>query len=481
MSNANRDEIALAEAPPASGGGSGLALAVIAVAQLMLVFDATILNIALPSIQADFNVAPADLTWLVTIYALVFGGLLLVGGRAGDLYGRRRVFRIGLVVFTLASLLGGLAQNETTLVVARALQGVGAAIAAPTALALIFTTFTDETSRNKALGIYGGMGGLGSTVGLLLGGVLTEYAHWRWVLLINVPLAVLVLVGTTVLAEGDRERGRMDIPGAVTATLGLTALVYAINRAGTEGWTDALTLGCFAAGAVLLVAFLAIQRSSPVAMMPLRIIRDSNRAGANLILFLVGVAMFAMFYFLTLYMQGVKGYSAMATGVAYLPFAVAVGLSAGALGPQLLKRLSVKVVTAIGLAFTAAGLVWFSQMSATSSYTTVLLPGMVVTGIGLGQVFVATTIAGVAGVRDEDTGVASGLVNISQEVGGALGLAVLATIAAKVTADATLPDSVTDGYSVAFLTGAVMIAAAIVIALLTIKAKAEDAKPIPGL
>lgn len=481
MSEATTQQTRPEPTAPATSGGKGLALAVIAVAQLMLVFDATILNIALPSIQSDLNVSPNNLSWLVTIYALVFGGLLLVGGRAGDVFGRRRMFRLGLVIFTVASLIGGLAPNEATLVVGRALQGVGAAIAAPTALALIFTTFDEGSERNKALGVYGGMGGLGSTIGLLLGGVLTEYLSWRWVLLINVPLALLILAGTKVLAEGNRERGRIDLFGAITATGGLTLLVYAIHHAGTAGWTDAVALACFVAAVVLLAVFLIAQTRSSSAMLPLRVIRDSNRAGANLVLFLMGAATFAMFYFLTLFMQNVKGYSALVTGLAYLPFAVAVGLTAGMIAPQLLNRLSVKMVTTVGLVLGVIGMLWFSQLDPDQSYVAVLLPGMVITGVALGMVVVAGTIAAVAGVDDADTGVAAGLVNITQEVGGGLGLAVLVTVATTVTANATTAQAVTDGYSAAYVVGAVMVVAAVVVALLTIKAKAEDAKQIPGL
>src|SRR6266702_6450345 len=294
----------------------GLALLVIKAAQLMLVLDNTIMNVALPSIQSALRLAPSDLNWVITAYALAFGGLLLVGGRAGDLFGRRRVFRIGLVVFTLASLLGGFAPSAATLIGARVVQGVGAAIAAPTALSLLATTFPAGAPRNKALGVYGAMGGLGSVVGLLLGGALTEYLSWRWVLFINAPIAVLVLIGTGVLVPGDTERGTLDVPGAIAATLGIGSVIFALTRGNTDGWNDAGTLASFAAGAVLLAAFVVIERYSRAPMVPPPVVRDRNRGGANAVMLLLGAGMLAMFYLLTLYMQVVRGYSAVHTGLA---------------------------------------------------------------------------------------------------------------------------------------------------------------------
>ncbi len=453
----------------------GLALLVIAAAQLMLVLDNTIMNVALPSIQSALRLAPSDLNWVITAYALAFGGLLLVGGRAGDLFGRRRVFRIGLVVFTLASLLGGFAPSAATLIGARVVQGVGAAIAAPTALSLLATTFPAGAPRNKALGVYGAMGGLGSVVGLLLGGALTEYLSWRWVLFINVPIAILVLIGTSVLIEGDRDRGGVDLPGAITATLGLGSLVYAINRGNTHGWSDTFTLAFLAVAAVLLIAFLIIQARSSAPMMPPRVLRDRARAGAYLVMFLLGSGMFAMFYFLTLYMQIVKGYSAMRTGLAYLPFVVGIGLAAGGIGPKLLSRASARTVTVTGLLISTAGMAWFSALTPGRNPFIALLPAQLVTGFGLGLAFVTLTIVGVRGVAPQDTGIASGLVNTSQQIGGALGLAILVAIASAVTKGllpgTALPEALTHGYVTGLLVGGLFYVAALLVAALTLNVK----------
>ncbi len=434
----------------------GLALAVIAAAQLMLVLDGTIMNVALPAVQRELDLAPAELSWVVNAYALAFGGLLLVGGRAGDLFGRRRVFRIGLVVFTVASLIGGLAPTKEVLIGARVLQGIGAAIAAPTALSLLATTFPAGPERNRALGVYGTMGGLGSVVGLLLGGALTSYVDWRWVLFVNVPIALAVLAGTGALVAGERERGRVDVVGAVTATFGLGSLVYAITA-------ESLTF--LAVAVVLLAGFLVVQYRSPVAMMPPRVLRSRGRAGANVALLLIGAGMFATFYFLTLYLQQVRGYGAMRTGLAYLPFAVGIGLSAGVLGPRLLARASVRTVAVGGLAMAAVGMAWFATLTPTSGYFAVLAPAMLLAGVGLGLAFIATTIAGVGGVAPADTGIAAGLVNTTQQVGGALGLAGLAVVASSVSG------SLTAGYTAAFAVGAGLYVAALVVSAFTLSGR----------
>lgn len=462
-----------AAAPPGTERSLGLALLVIAAAQLMLVLDGTIVNVALPSIRQSLHMAESDLNWVITAYALAFGGLLLVGGRAGDLFGRRRVFRLGLVVFTLASLLGGLATSGTVLVAARALQGVGAAISAPTALSLLATTFPAGPARNKALGVYGAMGGLGSVIGLLLGGALTEYLSWRWVLFVNVPIAVAVLAGTTVLVEGGREHGRVDLPGAVTATLGLGSLVYAINRAGQDGWTDGLVVAFLAAAAVLLAAFLLVQRHAAAPMLPSRVLRDRGRAGANLVFFLTGAGMMAAFYFLTLYMQVVKGYTPMQSGLTYLPFALGIGLTAGGIGPRLLARVSERAVIVTGLLLAAVGMAWLSLLTPGTNPAAVLLPAQLVTGMGLGLTFVTVTIVGVRGVAPQDTGIASGLLNTGQQVGGALGLAALASVASAVTrneaAGTALPAALTEGYTTGLLAGGALYLVALAVAALVIR------------
>ncbi|MFW3461106.1 MFS transporter [Streptomyces microflavus] len=469
-------------APAPSGDKLGLALAVIAAAQLMLVLDNTIVAVALPSMQSALGLSDANLGWVITAYALAFGGLLLAGGRAGDLFGRRRVFRTGLVVFTLASLLGGLAGSGEVLLIARVLQGVGAAIAAPTALSLLASTFPAGPARNKALGVYGAMGGLGSVVGLLLGGALTEFLSWRWVMYINIPIAVAVLIGTSVLKEGERDRGKVDVPGALTATFGFGSLVYGINRAGERGLGDSTTLIALAAAIVLIVAFIAIQRSSRAPMVPGAVLADKSRAGANAVMFLVGAGMFATFYFLTLYMQIVKGYEPMITGLAYLPFAIGIGIAAGGVGPQLLAKVPERSVIAVGLVIGIAGMVWLSLLEPGQNAFAVLLPAQLVCGFGLGLVFVTVTIISVRGVSPEDTGIAAGLINTSQQIGGAVGLAILAATASVIT-EGRLPgdrsEALTTGYSYGLLIGGGIYLVALIVTLGTIKATAPQSQPQP--
>ncbi|MFD3590344.1 MFS transporter [Streptomyces sp. NPDC058683] len=476
-----------AAAPPQQDGKLGLALLVIATAQLMLVLDNTIVAVALPSMQSALGLSESSLGWIVTAYALAFGGLLLAGGRAGDLFGRRRVFRTGLILFTAASLLGGLAQSGELLIAARVIQGAGAAIAAPTALSLLATTFPAGPARNKALGVYGAMGGLGSVAGLLLGGALTEYLSWRWVMFVNIPIALAVLFGTSVLVEGERERGKVDVPGALTATLGFGSLVYAINRAGDKGFGDGVTLIGLGAALVLIVAFVAIQRSSRAPMIPSGVLADKGRVGANVIMFLVGAGMLATFYFLTLYMQIVKGYAPMVTGVAYLPFALGMGIAAGGLGPQLLAKMPERNVVALGLLIGVAGMVWFSFIEPGQSPWAALLPAQLVAGLGLGMVFVAVTIVSVRGVAPQATGAASGLVNTAQQIGGAIGLAALAAAATAITnheLPGSVPHALTTGYSYGFLFGGGLYLLALIVALITLPATApqhhQDGEPAPA-
>ncbi|MFF4898584.1 MFS transporter [Streptomyces sp. NPDC001068] len=459
-----------AAAPPRQDARLGLALLVIATAQLMLVLDNTIVAVALPSMQNALGLSESGLGWIVTAYALAFGGLLLAGGRAGDLFGRRRVFRTGLILFTAASLLGGLAQSGALLIAARVIQGAGAAIAAPTALSLLATTFPAGPARNKALGVYGAMGGLGSVVGLLLGGALTEYLSWRWVMFVNIPIALAVLLGTKVLVGGERERGKVDVPGALTATLGFGSLVYAINRAGDKGLGDTVTLAGLGAALVLIGGFVAIQRGSGSPMIPSGLLADRSRVGANLVMFLVGAGMLATFYFLTLYMQVVKGYAPMVTGVAYLPFALGMGI-AGGVGPQLLARLPERNVIALGLVVGIAAMVWFSFVAPGQNPWAALLPAQLVAGLGLGMVFVAVTIVSVRGVAPQATGAASGLVNTAQQIGGAVGLAGLAAAATAVTdheLPGSMPHALTTGYSFGFLLGGGLYLLALITALVTL-------------
>jgi EmrB/QacA subfamily drug resistance transporter len=470
-----------AAASPAAGRKLGLALLIIATAQLMLVLDDTIVNVALPSMQRSLHIAAPHLNWTISFYALTFGGLLLVGGRAGDLFGRLRVFRIGIIVFALASMAGGLAPDATALLAARVVQGCGAAMAAPGALSLLATTFPAGPARTKALGVYGAMGGLGSVVGLLLGGALTTYVSWRWVLFINVPIAVAVLIGTGVLVPGDNDRGALDVPGAATATLGIGSLIYALTRGNTSGWADPGTLVSFAVGAALLLAFLLIERAGRSPMVPPRVVRDRNRGGAYTVMLLAGTGMLAMFYLLTLYLQIVRGYSAMHTGLAYLPVVAGIGVSAGGLGPRLLGALPARAVIAAGMTLGAGGLAWYvAALTPTSNYFAVMFPAMLAFGIGIGLAYVGCTVTGMRGVAPGDTGIAAGLLNTTVQTGGALGLAALAAIAGAVTrthlAGHTMAAALTDGYVAGLLAGAIIFAAGAVVALVAIDARVSAAE-----
>ncbi|MDF9868617.1 EmrB/QacA subfamily drug resistance transporter [Streptomyces pratensis] len=479
---------------PSEGRHLGLALIVIASAQLMLILDGTITNIALPSIQTDLGVSDANLAWIVNAYALAFGGLLLLGGRAGDLFGRRRIFQAGIAVFTLASLLGGLAPNEELLIGARVLQGIGAALAAPSALALITTTFPEGKPRNTAMGVYAAMAGVGSTVGLLLGGILTEALDWRWVFFVNIPIGVAILFGTRLLVEAERHTGRLDIPGAITGTGGLLALVYAITRGGEHGWGNSFTLVSFAISAVLLTVFLFVQSRSDDPMMPLGLFRDRNRSGSYATMLFIGAGMIATFYFLTLYMQLVLGYGAVSTGFAYLPFSVGMGVAA-AVSSKLVARVAPRLIAGPGLVVAAAGMFWFATLKPDSSYAGHLMPAMFLTALGLGMCFVPMTLGAVSGVQDQETGIAAALLNTAQQVGAALGLAVLATISTSAangklpdaaqslyrglgTKDAALIDkassALTHGYTMAFAAAGVMFLAALLVTVLAVNARRQD-------
>ncbi|MFJ1532044.1 DHA2 family efflux MFS transporter permease subunit [Streptomyces mirabilis] len=499
---------AVAPAGPDTSGSSsggrhlGLALFVIAAAQLMVVLDATITNIALPAIQTDLGVSDANLAWIVNSYALAFGGLLLLGGKAGDLFGRRKMFQVGTAVFTLASLLGGLAPNESLLIGARVLQGVGAALAAPSALALITTTFPAGKSRNTAMGVYAAMGGVGATVGLLLGGTLTDLLDWRWVFFVNIPIGLAVLAGTRTLVAARRHPGRLDVPGAITGTGGLIALVYGITRGGEHGWTDGVTLVSFAAAAVLLTAFLYLQARTIDPMMPLRLFKDRTRSGSYVTMLFIGAGMFATFYFLTLYMQLILGYSPVRTGFAYLPFSFGMAMAAG-ISSKLVTHLAPRLIAGPGLLVAAVGMLWFATLEPDSSYTAHLMPAMFVTALGLGMSFVPMTLGAVSGVSHQDTGVASALLNTAQQIGGALGLAILSTISTS-AADDKMPqaagslyrglatndfalvakagDAVTHGYTMAFVAAAAMFVAGLLVTGFAINAgrqqHTEGAAPV---
>jgi EmrB/QacA subfamily drug resistance transporter len=425
-----------AAARPAGGAPPrrlGLALAVIATAQLMVVLDATIVNVALPHIQGALHFSGTNLEWVVNAYTLAFGGLLLLGGRSGDLLGRRRVFIAGIALFALASLAGGLATDQAWLLTARAIQGIGAAFAAPTALSLIAVNFPEGPPRNRAMGVYAAMSVAGGTVGLIAGGLLVNYADWRWVLFVNVPIGVLVvLLAPRVLGESPRQRGNFDLPGAVTGSLGVAALVYGLSNAatgqnGVSHWGDAKVVASLAAAAVLLVAFAIIEARSKHALLPVRVLRSRDRSGAYLISLCVGTAMFGMFFFLTIFVQDVWGYSPLRTGIAYLPLMVVVLAMSGA-ASQLVSRIGARPMFVAGGAIATGGLFWLSRVNEHSSYVGGLLGPMLVTAAGLGLLFVPMSLVSLVRVADSDAGVASSLLNTGQQVGGSIGLAVLGTV-----------------------------------------------------
>ncbi len=487
----------------------GLALVVIATAQLMVVLDATIVNVALPHIQHALGFTGSGLEWVVNAYALTFGGLLLLGGRAGDVLGRRRVFIAGIILFSLASLLGGFATTQEWLLGARALQGVGAAIVAPAALSLITTTFPEGPPRNRAMGVYAAMSIGGAAVGLIAGGLLTTYASWRWVLFVNVPIGIIVaLIAPRAFAETTRNPRRFDLPGAITSTLGLAALVFGLSNAatspnGVSHWGDTKVVASLVAAVVLLVSFVIIEARSPHALMPLRIFRNRDRSAANLIMLCVGTAMFGMFFFLTLFVQIVWGYSALKTGVAYLPMVAVIMLMAG-VSSQLVGRIGARPLLIAGSAIAAGGMFWLSRITEHSTYAGGLLGPMMVTAAGLGMLFMPITLVALSKVEDRDAGLASSLLNTGQQVGGAIGLAVLGTVAwtvvsnsarSQVTAAAAggrqggardprhrrgqIPRAIYDsalatGFSRGFLVSAGIAVIALVITLVGIRVKKED-------
>jgi EmrB/QacA subfamily drug resistance transporter len=409
---------------------AGLALAVICIAQLMVVLDATVMNVALPSIQTDLGFSNTGLTWVITSYSLTFGGLLLFGGRTGDLYGRRRMFMAGVGIFALASLAGGLATTEWMLVVARAAQGIGGAIAAPTALALIATTFTEPEERTKAFGVFAAMAASGGALGLLLGGVLTDVASWRWALFINVPIgAAVIAVAPRVLGESTGSGNRLDVPGAVTATGGMLALVYGLTNAATHAWTEPATVVSLVASAVLLAAFVVVERRTAAPLLPGRILRDRNRLGAYLTMLGLAAALFATFFFSSQYLQEVHGWSPMRTGVGFLPMPVTIMFMSMVVVRRAVGRLGVKPFLTAGPILAGLAMVQFAQLDAGSDYPQ-FLAGLLTLAVGMGCVFVPLTMTAVANVPHQDTGIASALLNTGQQLGGAVGLAVLGTVAA---------------------------------------------------
>ncbi|RFU84449.1 MFS transporter [Streptomyces triticagri] len=409
-------------------GRPGIALTVIAACQLMVVLDVTIVNIALPHIQNALSFSTTDLTWVVSAYTLTFGGMLLLGGRAGDILGRRRVFMAGVLLFTFASLLGGLAQEPWQLLVARALQGVGGAIASPTSLALITTTFAEGPQRNRAFGVFAAVSAGGGAVGLLAGGMLTEWLDWRWVLFVNVPIGLLIaFLAPRYINESERHPGRFDLSGALTSTLGMASLVYGFIRASEEGWRDDPTIGSFGAAAVLLTAFVMIERRVKEPITPLKMFLDRNRSGTYVIMLSLSAAMFGMFFFIVLFVQNVLQYTPIEAGLAFLPVTVAIAVGAG-LSQRFLPVFGPKPFMVAGSTIAAVGLAWQATISADSSYLGGVLGPMMIFGFGMGLNFVTLTLTAVSGVATHEAGAASGLLNATQQVGGSLGLSILTTV-----------------------------------------------------
>ncbi|MGW3041247.1 MFS transporter [Kitasatospora sp. NPDC001159] len=487
------------------GHGKGITLTVIAATQLMVVLDATIVNIALPHIKDALNFSTTDLSWVINAYTLTFGGLLLLGGRAGDILGRRRVFIFGTLLFGLASLLGGFAQDSGLLLAARALQGIGGAICSPTAFALIATNFDEGPERNKAFGVFSAVAGSGAAIGLLAGGLLTEYLNWRWVFFVNVPIAIVIAIAAPrYIAESERHPGRFDLPGALTSTLGLVGLVYGFIRAASDGWTDSITLGSFAAGAILMVAFFVIENRTDQPITPMHLFADRNRTGGLVMMLCLAAAMFGIFFYVVLFVQGPLGYSPLKAGVSFLPISVAI-IIAAQIASNLQAKYGPKPFMAGGALLVTVGLSWLTLMGKDSGYVDGVLGPTVVFGFGMGLIFVPVMLLSVAGVPGEETGAASGLLNSMQQIGGSLGLSILTTVFAHYAAAETkaqlpafmqsaspqekaffeqhhefIPGTdpansvLTQGISHGFIVGAALAGVALLVALFVIKAKASD-------
>ncbi len=472
--------------------GAGLALPLVLGAQLMIILDLTVVNIALPSIARGLNFSAPSLSWVLNAYTLTFGGLLLLGGRAGDILGRRRVFIAGVTLFTVASLAGGLATSASWLLAARAAQGVGGAIASPAVLALITASFPAPRERTRALGIYTAVVMGGGSLGLVLGGLITEWVSWRWVLFINVPIGLaVVLAAPRVLTESPRQPGRFDFAGALTSTAGMTALVYGFIRAAADGWANQGAIGAFVAAVGLLGLFLLIESRVAQPITPLRLFADRSRAGSYLARLLLVAGMFGMFFFLTQFVQDILGFSPLQAGFAFLPMTGAL-FTVSRLSPRLLTRFSAKGLMLAGLLPALSGMIWLSRISAGSSYPAGVLGPMLLIGCGMGVVFVPLTVASLAGVRPEDSGAASSMVNVAQQVGGSLGLAILVTAfsgasraaarhpAGQLSALARQQLAQVHGTASAFTLAAIFYAAALLVVLVIVQAS-RPAAPEPEL
>ncbi len=461
---------------PAHHQRKGLILALLAMTQFIIVLDASIVNVALPSIQRELDFTQQSVTWVLNAYALTFGGFLLLGGRLADLLGRRRLFIIGAIVFGLASLAGGLAQSSAWLVIARGFQGFGGALIAPAALSIVTTTFDEGAERNKALGVWGAVAGFGGAAGVLLGGILTQAFGWEAVLLVNVPVvAAIVIAAPRVLPESHAEIDgprSFDIPGAVTITAGIGVLIYALVNANSVGWGSAQTIALFALSVVLVVGFVIIENRHHAPLVPLSIFRLGTLRGANVTGLLIGASLFSMFLFITFYLQNILGHDALRTGFEYLPLCIVIILSAGA-ASAMVSKIGFKLPLVLGMLLITGGLLWFSRVSVGGSWAGDVLGPSILAAAGLGFSFVPVTIAAVAGTKPEEAGLASGLINTVQQVGGALGVSVLIAVASGSLPDggAPSPEQLTDGYQNAFLVGAAFAFAGALYAAFAISSK----------
>jgi EmrB/QacA subfamily drug resistance transporter len=483
------------------GHHPGAALGVIVGAQLMIVLDATIVNIALPRIQGSLGFSSTSLSWVLNAYTLTFGGLLLLGGRIGDILGRRRTFQLGIAIFSIASLLGGFSQNSGMLLAFRAIQGVGGALASPTALALVTSNFEEGEERNRAFGVFAAVSGSGAAIGLLLGGVLTQWASWRWVFFVNVPIGIAIfMLAPLFINESERRPGKFDLAGAATSTVGMTALVYGfIKASGLHGWTKPATISSFVVAAVLLLAFFLIENRTAEPITPLHLFKDRNRASTYVIMLFLAAALFSMFFFLTQFVQEVLGYSPIKAGLAFLPVSAGI-IIAATLSSQWLAKIGPKPFLMAGSVLATGGLAWLSRIDVHSHYTSGILAPMVIFAVGMGLMFVPLTMLAVSKVTDEDTGAASSLLNVMQQVGGSIGLAVLVTVfgtasrneathlvktgaaqtlGEKGTAAAVLAKGASAGFAVAVIFAVVTV----IVAFVGIKAGKDDVNvsSVPGM
>jgi EmrB/QacA subfamily drug resistance transporter len=469
-----------------------IALAIIVTCQLMLILDATIVNIALPNIQRSLHFSATGLSWVVSAYSLAFGGLLLLGGRAGDILGRRRNFMVGIGVFTVASLLGGFATTSGWLLATRAAQGVGAAIAAPSALSLLMTTFEEGPARTRALSIFSAVSAGGASIGLILGGMLTDWASWRWVLFVNVPIGLAIIVlAPMFLDETERNPGRFDLLGALTSTLGVATLVYGFIRASTEGWGERITVSSFVAAAALLILFVIVELRAPQPIVPLRLLANRNRASAYLNMFILPATMFGMFFFLTQFVQDVLGFSPVKAGLAFLPLSGAI-FTFSRLVPRLLPRFGPKRLMVTGAALITLGMLWLTQISAGTTYFPGLLGPMLLFGIGGGLSFTPLSVMILSGVQRQDAGAASGLLQAMQQVGAALGVSILVTrfgIVSRETAKHPLTNVtpqaqahhiMAEAMSSAFTLSAIFAICVLLVALFAIKISGTGAQQQPA-